>query len=329
LETVEGPRGFPLGQWVDSHRAVRHNLARSGMVGTLESVPRLLIDPPPAEPEQVRALLAGSHGVHRNEVFLTHGAHEANFLALVFLATRARGNSRRLTVRIDRPEYPQITDAVAAAGGRVVSGTQRADVWALSNPNNPTGRWRPPHGIRKGLDDSEVILVDEAYREFTDVSSAAGAPEENLWVTGTFTKVYGADEIRVGWSIPPSSARAAYARFHAVAADRIAERSIRAALAILSAREEVLQEVRSKFGRNVRAFQTAVRGAEAPSGPVWFDRGEGKLPGDRVQAAALRRSILVCSGTFFGDPTGVRICLTRPSFPGDLSQYLKVRNVEF
>lgn len=321
----EGPRGFPLGTWVDRHRGVRHNLAISGMRGVLESVPRLLKDPPPAGPDQVTAALARIHGVHRNEVFLTHGAHEANFLAVVFLANRAQQKPRRLTVRIDAPEYPQIAEAVVAAGARVVSEGRRADVWAFSNPNNPTGRWRPPGRIRKGLDDSAIVLVDEAYREFTDVPSVARWGEENLWATGTFTKVYGADEIRVGWSIPPSTLSASYARFHAVAADRIADRSIRAASAILSARDKVLREVRSRFIRNVRALQSAVQGSEAPSGPVWFDQGEGTLSGDRLQAAALRRSILVCSGTFFGDPTGVRICLTRPSFPDDLRQYLTVR----
>ena len=325
MDRVVPPRGFPLGEWVDRHRTARYNLARSGMVGSLELVPRILKAPPAAEPEEVRGLLADNHGVHRSELFLTHGAHEANFLALAFLAGRARRGTGRLAVRVDSPEYPQIVDAVGAAGGRLVSGARRPDVWALSNPNNPTGRWRSPKALRMALDEATTLLVDEAYREFTEARSAAGAGLENVWTTGTFTKVYGADEIRVGWSIPPSSATADYARFHAVAADRIAERSIRSAAAILSDRADVLDEVRSKFDRNVRVLQTKVPGTEEPFGPVWFDRGQRTLPGDRIQSAALRRSVLVCSGTFFGDAGGVRICLSRKSFPEDLDRYLEVR----
>jgi histidinol-phosphate/aromatic aminotransferase/cobyric acid decarboxylase-like protein len=325
MHRLEIPSGFPLGKWVDRHRAVSHNLALSGMGGALESVPRLLRNPPPAEPDDVRAALADIHGVHRTEIFLTHGAHEANFLALAFLAGRARHESADWTVRIDPPEYPQIIEAAAATGSQVVREGRHASVWALSNPQNPTGGWRSAREILRNVDRSTIILVDEAYRGFTDVPSVASTAEENMWATGTFTKVYGADEIRVGWSIPPKSHRAAYAKFHLVAADKIAERSIRSARAILSARDEVLREVRAKFLRNVRALRSAVPGSGRLAAPVWFDRGKGTLPGDRVQSAALRRSILVCSGAFFGEVGGVRVCLTRHSFPEDLAHYLALR----
>ncbi|MGC2290112.1 MAG: pyridoxal phosphate-dependent aminotransferase [Thermoplasmata archaeon] len=325
MERFEGPRGFPLGQWVDEHSTVRYNLARSGMFGSLHTVPRLLRNPSAAEPEDLRARLARGHRVDAAEVFLTHGAHEANFLALAFLAGRARRTARALRVRIDSPEYPQLVDATRAAGGTVVSGTRRADAWLLSNPNNPTGRWRSAHEILTDHRGAQLTVVDETFREFTPVPSLAAAGEENVWVTGTFTKTYGADEIRVGWSIPPKPLTGAYGRFHRVAADKVAPRSIGAAMRILSSRDEVLREVREIFGRNVRRLRRAIPGSNRPRAPVWFDRAIGGGSGTALQNAALRRSVLVCSGEFFGDPSGVRLCLTRHSFPEDLGHYLAVR----
>ncbi|MHB8352324.1 MAG: hypothetical protein ACYDFT_06545, partial [Thermoplasmata archaeon] len=54
-------------------------------------------------------------------------------------------------------------------------------------------------------------------------------------------------------------------------------------------------------------------------------RGEEGLDGDRLTRAALRAGVLVAPGTLFGDRTGVRVCLTRRSFPKDLASYLQVR----
>jgi histidinol-phosphate/aromatic aminotransferase/cobyric acid decarboxylase-like protein len=322
----EGPRGFPLGQWVDDHSGVRHNLARSGMAGSLRTVPRLIRNASVGEPQELREDLARLHKVTPEEVFLTHGAHEANYLALAFLAGRARRRARTLRVRVDPPEYPQLVDATRAAGGRVVPRSQRADAWILSNPNNPTGRWLLPGEIRTNRPAPPVTIVDETFRGFTEVSSLATLGDERPWTTGTFTKVYGADEIRVGWSIPPKAETTGYAKFHPAAADKVALRSLGAARAILASRKEVLREVRGIFRENVQALNRAIPGSGVPHAPVWFDQGTQGLPGNLVQAAALRRSILVCSGEFFGDPSGVRLCLTQHSFPEDLARYLEIRD---
>jgi histidinol-phosphate/aromatic aminotransferase/cobyric acid decarboxylase-like protein len=294
------------------------------MIGSLRTVPRIIRGSREAEPEELRAALAKLLRVDLSELFLTHGAHEANFLALAYLAGQARRNDRRIRVRMNPPEYPQLYDATLAVGGRLVPPKHAADVWILSNPNNPTGNYRPSSEIAQEPG-TRVVLVDETFREFTDAPSMAASGAEKVWVTGTFTKVYGGDEIRVGWSVPPKPLTTDYRRFHLVASDKIAPRSIGAALAILASRREVLGEVRGIVGRNAKALHKVVRQSLPRSAPLWFDQGDNGLPANAVQKAALRRSILVSSGDFFGDPSGVRICLTRRSFPGDLAHYLAVR----
>ncbi len=62
-----------------------------------------------------------------------------------------------------------------------------------------------------------------------------------------------------------------------------------------------------------------------PVAPVFFDRVRTES-GDDLARRCLLASVLVCPGTFFGDPGGVRLCLTRRSFPNDLEAYLRVRN---
>ncbi|HKS59167.1 MAG TPA: hypothetical protein VJS68_00120, partial [Thermoplasmata archaeon] len=80
------------------------------------------------------------------------------------------------------------------------------------------------------------------------------------------------------------------------------------------------------FQRNLADLKSKVPGAPSLQGPTWFDRGAGSLDGDALGRAAASKGVLVCPGSFFGDASGVRICLTRRTFPEDLDAYLKVRS---
>lgn len=94
-------------------------------------------------------------------------------------------------------------DAVAGAVG------ERTRMITLANPNNPTGTAASTDEIAKLLDrvpDDVVVLVDEAYREFTD--PALGDPLDgllddhaNVIVTRTFSKAYSLAGVRVGYAI--------------------------------------------------------------------------------------------------------------------------------
>ncbi|MCI4351444.1 MAG: pyridoxal phosphate-dependent aminotransferase [Thermoplasmata archaeon] len=316
---------FPLARWVDDHEGLPFNLARSGMRGELRSVVRSFRKLPPAERSGVRRALAKALGVSGGRLVLTHGATEANTLALQFLARDlARRLGRVPSAGFVVPEYPPLLEIARLAGLRTEA-SARPDVTVLSDPNNPTGLRVGRTFLAEAFATRPVMLIDETYREFTPGRSWATADRAGLWCTGTFTKAYAGDEVRVGWVIAPEESAAEFARFHGVLMDGIPEHSLRMAAAVLRNRGTILAEARSIFRANRAALERRIPEARAIAAPLWFDRPGGRESGDELAHRAVTAGVLVCPGSFFGDASGVRLALTRRSFPRDLDAYLAVR----
>ena len=325
---LAGPRdvvGFPLGEWIDSHAGARHNLAQSGMRGSLDtprSALNQVLDP---DVDVLRRELARAVGVPSHRLFLTHGATEGNTAVVFYLAQRMRLRGRSVPrVRLPAPEYPPLTAAASWAGFASRDSNDSVDLVVLSDPNNPTGRRWKEEAFERWRRRGRSILVDETFREFTPARSRAREGAPGLWTTGTFTKVYGGDAHRVGYVTVPEEEVEGFAAFHGVLLDGIAAASVRAARALLRARSAVLGESRGLFRANLRILRDAVPDVPLLDAPLWFDRAVGG-DGDRFARRLLRESVLVCPGSFFGDPAGVRLCLTRRSFSSDLAAYLRVR----
>jgi histidinol-phosphate/aromatic aminotransferase/cobyric acid decarboxylase-like protein len=318
---------FPLAEWIDSHRStVRHDLASSGMRDALSTVPRVLRAPRAATEGEVAERIAALHGVDPARVFLTHGATEANSFVLFFLAREfRRSGGRSPSARIPVPEYPPLAETARLAGFRPADGRTRPALALLSDPNNPRGvRW-PEREFHRRTEGARAVVVDETFREFTNAPSRTRRPIPGLWVTGTFTKVYGADAIRVGYAVAPEEARVRFGRFFGWVRDPLPDASVAAAAALLAHRKTVLAESRSRLRRNAAALRRVFPRVGALDAPVWFDRPREGLEGDALAAVALEAGVLVCAGRFFGDPQGVRLCLTRRTFPRDLAAYREVR----
>ena len=76
----------------------------------------------------------------------------------------------------------------------------------ICNPNNPTGDLLSRHEIEnfiKSIPDNIIVLVDEAYIEFTTQKSLSDLVDiyKNLIVTRTFSKLYGFAGARLGYAI--------------------------------------------------------------------------------------------------------------------------------
>jgi hypothetical protein len=314
---------FPLADWVDAHESCRHNLGKSGMRGVVRHpLPTPAQVRSASEPE-LRRRLADLVGVAPSRLFLTHGASEGNALAVAYLGRRSRVRGRRCRVRF--PEYPPLYDLARTFGLRLSTAPTSSALAVASLPRNPEGVLWPPAEIREFARGASAVLVDETFREFTTARSVQHAGVDHLWSTGTFTKAYGADDVRVGYVVVPEGEEDRFARFHGLVTDEIAEWSIAAAGVTLDARDRILSVVRGVFERNRDAWRHAGPGGRVLAAPVAFD---DPVPGggDRFARRCLRYSVLVAPGSLMGRASGVRVCLTRRTFPRDLAAYRRVRN---
>ena len=78
----------------------------------------------------------------------------------------------------------------------------RAKIIFVSSPNNPTGNAVSEEEIRALIDTGLVVVVDEAYFEFSHLTVAGLVPEyENLVVLRTMSKWAGLAGLRVGYGL--------------------------------------------------------------------------------------------------------------------------------
>lgn len=313
---------FPLADWIDGHPACRYQLGSSGMAGSIRHPVPSRKEVSEATIDDLRDRLARRHHVDPRRVFLTLGATEANTAILFFLMQSDSIASHRCRVRY--PEYPPLFDTARAAGWRLTESTDPVGVAVISRPRNPEGYLESTDELQQWADGAHHLLVDETFREFSGAPSVTHLDRPLTWVSGSFTKFYAGDDLRVGFVISPEEPREPFARFHGLLFDSLGDYSVAGAIACLRALPRIRRQVRAILDRNVAALVSSLPGARVPQAPVYFDRVPG-TDGETVTRRCLAASVLVCPGEMFGDPSGVRLCLTRRSFPRDLKAYLAVR----
>ena len=163
--------------------------------------------------DEAKARLAQHFGVAADELLLTNGTDEA---IQVFLNTYVDDGDEVILLR---PSYAMYRFYAELAGARIRevdyvppklafperellaaigSGTRAVIV---SNPNNPTGVGVDVARIERILERATdaVVLIDEAYFEFSGVTALGlMARYPNLFVSRTFSKVYGMAAMRIG-----------------------------------------------------------------------------------------------------------------------------------
>lgn len=157
--------------------------------------------------------LAAFFGVDQEELLMTNGTDEAiqvlintyiddgddvlllrpSYAMYRFYAEVAGASIRELDYRAEDLAFPleELLEAVRP-GTRAV---------LIANPNNPTGTGVGVGAIRKILEKAAhaAVLIDEAYFEFCNVTALGMLGEyPNLFVSRTFSKVYGMAAMRMG-----------------------------------------------------------------------------------------------------------------------------------
>ena len=182
----------------------------------------------------------------------------------------------------------------------------------LTSPHNPSGSEISLDAVEEitdGTDEETLILVDEAYIEFSETPSSIGLVEarDDVAVLRSFSKAYGLAGVRLGYAVVPESWADAYARVNTpFAASEIA---CRAGLAALEDDEHIEKTVETAAWAREYIY-------EHIECPTWESAGNFVLcevgDGGEIAAAAQREGIIVRDTTSFGLPDCVRItCGTR------------------
>jgi aspartate/methionine/tyrosine aminotransferase len=174
--------------------------------------------------EATRALIAGIHPGHdADDVMLTTGTSEANFLALASLVNPGD------EVVVVMPNYMQVHGVATALGARVREVWLREErAWTIDldaltaavnartrlicvcQPNNPTGQVMSQAEVQSVVRIADQhgawILSDEVYRgaeRSGEEAPSFSGRSERVIVTGGLSKVYGLPGLRVGWLVAP------------------------------------------------------------------------------------------------------------------------------
>ena len=177
----------------------------------------------------------------------------------------------------------------------------------LTSPHNPTGaRYTldEVETVADNTDDDTLVLVDEAYGEFTETPSAVSLLDErdDVAVLRTFSKAYGLAGIRLGYAVVPESWADAYARVQTPFAASVV--ACQAGLAALDDDEHVETTTESvEWGREYVHDNLDARTYESHGNFVLAKVGDAAS----VTEAAKRGGVLIRDCTSFGLPEHIRI----------------------
>ncbi|OCX66115.1 histidinol-phosphate transaminase [Thioclava sp. SK-1] len=106
---------------------------------------------------------------------------------------------------ISVPERERTTDVDAI----LAACTEQTKLVFIANPNNPTGTMIPLAELERlavGLPPQAILVIDSAYAEYVegyDGGAELAGRLPNVFMTRTFSKIYGLGGLRVGWGYGP------------------------------------------------------------------------------------------------------------------------------
>lgn len=176
---------------------------------------------PDSSHAELRAAIGQVHGVDPDRVICSNGSDEViSFLCQAFagpgdtvlqtehgflmyeISARAAG---AMPVKVAEAERHTDVEALLAAADETTR------LVFLANPNNPTGTAIGVDALARladGLPDGCLLVIDGAYAEYLgDYADHVALVEErdNVFMTRTFSKVYGLGGARVGWGYGPKA----------------------------------------------------------------------------------------------------------------------------
>jgi len=203
-------------------------------------------------------------------------------------------------------------DRFAQTPGVVLDSYDGHRIVYVTTPHNPTGSEMAPDDVERvaaETDEQTLVVVDEAYGEFTDAPSAVPLVRErdDVAVIRTFSKAYGLAGLRLGYAVVPGEWADAYARVNTPFAAN--ELACRAGLAALDDDEHVEKTVETvRWAREYMYDHLDEPTWESGGNFVLAEVGDASAVADACQ----RAGVIVRDCSSFGLPECIRItCGTR------------------
>ena len=177
----------------------------------------------------------------------------------------------------------------------------------LTSPHNPTGKEFTTDAVREiaeRTDTETLVLVDEAYGEFTDSPSARPllAERDDVALLRTFSKAYGLAGVRLGYALVPGEWADAYARINTPFS--ASELACRAGLAALDDDDHVERSVETAaWARDYIYGELDAATYESAGNFVLAEVGDAAAVADAAQA----EGVIVRDCSSFGLPECIRI----------------------
>ncbi|MFB6359899.1 MAG: pyridoxal phosphate-dependent aminotransferase, partial [Halobacteriales archaeon] len=297
--------------------------------------------PPSDGLEELRAEIAARRDVPMDQVIVTHGAGEANYLAMARALDREAGREVVLT----DPVYPYYPGKTAMLGGearyvqtdrdggldldriRAIVSQETACI-VINTPNNPTGAVYESATMAALVEIAEefdaLLISDEVYDHFDyhgRFASALTEDSSHRIVTNSFSKSLAVTGFRVGYAVfPPEHVESARTRHMLtnVAGSRPAQYAVLQALK--ETPPQYYAETRQLLTDRLAAFTDALDAAGAeytrPDGAFYvLCRFEG-FPGtlENVKALIDRAGVAGMPGETFGEARAdwLRFALVTP-----------------
>ncbi len=202
LSSNENPFG-PSPRAVEAYQRAAHQLHRY----------------PPTDHARLRAAIGEVHGLDPDRIICGVGSDE--ILHLLAQCYAGPGDEVMFTEHgfgiyrivahaagatpVEVKERERVTDVDAL----LAAATDRTRIVYVANPNNPTGTMIGGNELARladGLPDGALLVLDGAYAEFVDGYDGGVSligRRGNVFMTRTFSKLYGLGGLRIGWGYGP------------------------------------------------------------------------------------------------------------------------------
>ena len=156
----------------------------------------------------LRDLIAEANGLDRDQVLMGNGGDELLFdLALAwggpgnmpptFSVYKNNAQLTNTTI-VDVPRHPDFSIDEEAVLARLAQGD--IDFTIVTSPNNPSGNLVDNAFVKRMLEASDaLVMVDEAYFEFSRQTARPLLDHENLVILRTFSKAFSLAGVRMGY----------------------------------------------------------------------------------------------------------------------------------